>query len=70
MFKMSDTSLNIFEELQLLDSLRIQLEERQSRGMQHALFDAMFSYQEDEVNMYNTHNAVGREILDSLIFYI
>ena len=54
MFKMSDTSLNIFEELQLLDSLRIQLEERQSRGMQHALFDAMFSYQEDEVNMHNT----------------
>ena len=51
-FKLANTtvsSLNVFEELELLDSLRTQLEERQSRGMQHALFDAMFGYVEEEV---------------------
>ena len=49
MFKLSETNLNVFEEMELLDLLRTQLEERQSRAMQHALFDAMFSYQDNEV---------------------
>ena len=52
-FKLANTSvcsLDVFEELELLDSLRTQLEERQSRGMQHALFDAMFGVVGEEVS--------------------
>ena len=33
---------NVYEELELLDLLRVQIEERQSSEVQFALFDALF----------------------------
>ena len=37
----------MFEELELLESLRVQIEERQSKDIQLALFDAVFGMTRD-----------------------
>lgn len=39
---------NVFEELELLDLLRVQIEERQSIEVQLALFDALFGLNDRE----------------------
>ena len=39
---------SVFEELELLESLRIQVEERQTRDIQMALFDAIFGIAKDD----------------------
>ena len=39
MFKLSETNLDVFEELQLLDSLRTQLEERLSMSIRSVSLD-------------------------------
>ena len=38
---------NVFEEIELLDSLRVQIEERHSVELQMALFDSLFGLKGD-----------------------
>lgn len=46
----------VFEELELLESLRVQIEERQSKDIQLALFDAVFGMTRD-----NEHSSDHRQ---------
>lgn len=46
----SSTTMTVFEELELLESLRTHLEERQSKAVQFALFDAMFGPKQHEAS--------------------